>query len=102
MAEEVEEKLDQILGHLLKQGSALGSIDKRLDTIEAQIKLANQQNQRVGKRQADLEEHFVNQAGDYSSMFARLADRITCLENMVTPIPRPFADPDPDGNGGKP
>lgn len=96
----MEEKLDQILNHLVTQGAALGSISKRLNTIEAQIKLANQQNQRVSMRQSDLEEHFTNHAGDCAGMFTRLADRITALEQMVTPIPRPFVDPDSDDGRG--
>jgi chromosome segregation ATPase len=101
-SDQTESKLDQILGHLVKQGAALGTISKRLDTIEAQIKLANQQNQRLSKRQADLEEHFANQAGDCSGVMTRLADRINSLEAMLTPIPTSFDDSDPDKNGGAP
>lgn len=101
MAEETDEKLDQILGHLVNQGAALGTISKRLDTIEAQVKLTNEQAIRIGKRQADLEDHYATQAGSCSGMMTRLADRITALEHMVTPIPRPFGDPDPDGTGRK-
>ena len=100
MAEDTEAKLDQILGYLVKQGAALGTISKRLNTIDDQMKLANLQWRRLSKRQADLEEHFTNQAGDCSGIMTRLADRITSMEEMITPIPKPFkGDPDPDGNG---
>lgn len=98
----IESKLDQILGHLVKQGAALGTITKRLDTIEAQINLSNQQWKRLSKRQADLEEHFTNQAGDCSGVMTRLADRINSLESMMTPIPKPFKNDDPEKNGSTP
>lgn len=93
-----DSKLDQILNHLMSQGEALGSIVKRLDTIEAEVRLANQQAKRVNRRQSDLEEHYASQAGDCTGMFTRLADRLTALEQKLTPIPKPF-DPDPEGNG---
>lgn len=104
MAEgKTEEKLDQILKHLVKQGAALGTISKRLYTIEAQIKLSSQQWKRLSKRQADLEEHYASQAGDCSGIMTRLADRITSLEDVMTPIPTPFKDdPDPSENGSTP
>jgi len=99
---DTESKLDQILGHLVKQGAALGTISKRLDTIEAQVKLSNEQWKRLIKRQADLEEHFANQAGDCSGIMTRLSDRISSMEQMITPIPPPFEDDDPDENGSTP
>jgi hypothetical protein len=99
-SDQTESKLDQILGHLVKQGAALGTIVKRLDTIEAQVKLANQQGQRLSRRQSDLEEHFANQAGDCSGLMTRLADRLNSLESMMTPVPSPFVDDDPDDKNG--
>jgi DNA repair ATPase RecN len=95
-----DEKLDAILEYLKKQGAALTTIGRRLDTIDAEMKMISEAQRRIGKRQSSLEDHYAEQAGSCQGVMAKLHDRITGLEQQISPIPRAF-DPDKT-DGGEP
>ena len=97
---DVDKKLDAILDYLQRQGNALTSISKRLDTIDAEMKLIGEAQKRIQKRQSSLEDHYAEQAGSCQGVMSKLGDRITNLEQQISPIPAPFVETD-GADGGE-
>jgi len=94
-----DEKLDQILGYVKDQNTVLRTIVKRLDMLDAEIKMISDSQAAINKRHAALETQYTNQADSCTSVMSRLGDRVKNLEQQISPIPEIF-DPDKaDGDG---
>ena len=96
---DVEKKLDAILLYLKSQNDSLRVISQHLDTIDAEMKMISQSQRHIGKRQAALEDHYAEQAGSCTSVMSKLGNRLTSIEQQLSPIPTLFIDTDKAGDG---
>ena len=97
-----QDKLDAIIGYLQQNSIALSTLDRRMDALSADVKVACETMKSITERQAVLERNDRNRLTNCSEVMDAMKRRISALERIMTPIPEPF-DPscleDKVGNG---
>lgn len=91
MSQEMDQdKLEIIIGYLQKQGTALATLDRRMDSLSTDLKVACDSIRSVVERQAITERDSNNRSANCYGVMDAMGNRIAALEHMLTPIPHPF------------
>lgn len=107
-----EDRLAVIISYLKQQGAALATIDRRMESLGADIKMIGDSVRDISRRQSELESSSAGRQSSCREVMDGLATRIFALEQMITPIPKRISAKDlmefqeerltrkGDGNGG--
>ena len=91
MAENIDrDKLEIIIGYLQQNSSALSMLDRRMDSLGADVRVVRESVQSITARQAELERDSANRMAHCSEVMDAMKRRISALENEMTPMPIVF------------
>lgn len=83
-----EDRLAVIISYLKQQGAALATIDRRMESLGADIKMIGDSVRDISRRQSELESSSAGRQSSCREVMDGLATRIFALEQMITPIPK--------------
>jgi len=83
-----EDRLAVIISYLKQQGAALATIDRRMESLGADLKMIGDSVRDISRRQSELEGSSSVRQGACREVMDNLANRIFSLEQMITPIPK--------------
>ena len=85
-----QDRLEIIIQYLEGHGKALFTIDRRIDSMAAEMRGVCESLKSVATRQSELERASTERLSNCSEVMQAMLERIYALEQCMTPIPKPF------------
>lgn len=91
-----QDRLEVIIDYLKQQNTALSTLDRRMDSLSIDVRVACESMKSVMERQAELERDGRNRHGHCAEVMDAMKTRIVALEQMISPIPMLFHPENPE------